>query len=106
MEDSFTLIHLSETIPFLPICCPNPLCESLHVHLVTVARFREGDEATSVVDRRDPFLDIIGGVELHKGGGAPTMGGFLVKFLRKETWNVGTSGTLSKEGNVYIQFLN
>ena len=38
------------------------------------------------------------GVELHKGGRAPTMGGFLVKFLRKETWNVGISGMLSKEG--------
>ena len=31
------------------------------------------------------------------------MGGFLVKFLRKETWNVDTSGTLSKEDNVQIK---
>ena len=36
------------------------------------------------------------GVELHKGGGAPTMGGFLVKFLRKETWNVGAGEALSE----------
>ena len=30
------------------------------LHLVTVAGFREADEATSVADRRDPFLDIMG----------------------------------------------
>ena len=46
------------------------------------------------------------GVELHKGGGAPTMGGFLVNFLRKENWNVGESKALSKEDNVHLQFLN
>ena len=42
-------------------------------------------------------------MELHKGGGAPTMGGFLVKFLRKETWNNGVSEAKSKEGNVQIK---
>ena len=66
-----------------------------------VAIFREADEATSVADRRDPILDIIRGQRL---GSLP--GGFLVNFLCKENWNVGASGTLSKEGNVYIQFLN
>ena len=47
-----------------------------------------GDEATSVADRRDPIFGHHRGVELHKGGRAPTMGGFLVNFLCKENWNI------------------
>ena len=31
------------------------------------------------------------------------MGGFLVKFLRKETWNVDEAEAKSKEGNVQIK---
>ena len=63
-----------------------------------MAIFREADEATSVVDRRDPFLDIIRGQRL---GSLP--GGFLVNFLCKENWNTGVSEALSKEDNVQIK---
>ena len=52
-----------------------------------------GDEATSVADRRDPILDIIREQRL---GSLP--GGFLVNFLCKENWNIGTAEALSKEG--------
>ena len=71
------------------------------MHLVTVSRFREADEATSVADRRDPILDIMG--ERLR---AEPYGGFLVKFLRKETWNNGVSEALSKEVHVtfYARF--
>ena len=34
---------------------------------------------------------------------AEPYGGFLVKFLRKETWNNGDSEAKSKEGNVQIK---
>ena len=50
--------------------------ENLHEHLVMVARFRHTDEATSVADRRDPILDIMGG-GAPQGGRSPHYGRFL-----------------------------
>ena len=56
-----------------------------------------GDEvATSKTATRNLWTSR--GVELHKGGGAPTMGGFLVNFLCKENWNIGAAEAQSKGG--------
>ena len=73
----------------------------MHLHLVTVARFRHTDEA--VKSKTTATLAWTSSGERLR---AEPYGGFLVKFLRKETWNNGISEALSKEGNVHIQFLN
>ena len=63
-----------------------------------MSRFREADEA--VKSKTTAALTWTSSGERLR---AEPYGGFLVNFLCKENWNVGASGTLSKEGNVQIK---
>ena len=81
MDERCTLIHLSETMPFHQHDVRTHRGESLHEHLVMVARFRHTNEAvkshdlahsltrSALTTKLSPtlFLDIIG-VKLLWGG--------------------------------------
>ena len=80
-------------MPFSPTMMSEPVVREVARASCNGGKISCGDEATSVADRRGSYLDIIRGQRL---GSLPV--GFLVNFLRKENWNVGTAETLSKYG--------
>ena len=77
------------------------MCGRLHDNLVTVAGFRQADEAV-VPPATATLFWTSSGERLR----AEPYGGFLVNFLCKENWNVGARDAISKEVNVHLQFLN